>query len=141
MNQIEEYINFSIKYKILVGNYLPIEMKRYIWNIYLKMISLDKICAFIQRNIKQCEDCYSNRLPMSLKYHEACTESVVDNYKCCYKLTCKNGCKFVLNCGCIKHILPDELYNSTKIVVCCNITNNLNLTWWGLTIREYLDRY
>tara|TARA_S200000501_G_C20177982_1_gene463035 strand:- start:271 stop:435 length:165 start_codon:yes stop_codon:yes gene_type:complete len=53
MITIREYVDFSIKYKYVVGNKLPIELKKYVWKEYLKLIALDKIISFSNRRKKK----------------------------------------------------------------------------------------
>ena len=41
MNFLATYIDFSIKYKLLVGNNLNEDIRVYIWNIYKTLIAKD----------------------------------------------------------------------------------------------------
>ena len=138
---IKEYIDFSIKYKYLVGNKLPIEIKRYIWEHYRILVAIDKIRKYSEMYKKKCEDCGLMKNAIFLKRVPACSENYVDNYNCCWKTICRNGCKMELDCGCIKHFRPYQQVNKINKIECCGKKNKIEFTWWGMSIDDYLYRY
>ena len=141
MGSISEYIDFSIKYRYLVGNKLPIELKYIIWLQYCRLLAIDKIIRISNKYKQKCEDCDIIRNPFLLKYVPACSEHYIDGYECCWKLICRGGCKIKLDCGCIKHFKPYQQVNKFNSIECCNQTNNLEFTWWGASIEDYLYKY
>ena len=138
------YLEFSYKYRFLVGYILPIELKRNIWEHYIKSHSLDIIKKFLVKNIMKCEQCNKNRLKYSLLKINACADSIYGyGGKCCYKLLCKRGCDFNLKCG---HILKVEAYDqpTNKLdleCIKCGSKENKKLLWWGISCDEWIKKY
>lgn len=104
MNSIKLYIDFSSKYKILVGDNLNIELKIYIWKIYKKIISLDKIKTFLTKNMFQCEECRTHNWKLFggeyQKFYYVDTCNNLD--PCCRKYICLPKCNFNLYCNICK---------------------------------------
>ena len=49
MNFLVTYIDFSIKYKLLVGNNLNEDIKIYIWNIYKKIVASEILIKYMKK--------------------------------------------------------------------------------------------
>ena len=54
---LKTYIDFSIKYNILVKDNLNEDVKGIIWKIYKYLISYNILQKFIKKNIYKCSDC------------------------------------------------------------------------------------
>lgn len=153
MNFLVTYIDFSIKYKLLVGNNLNEDIKIYIWNIYKKLIASDILIKYMKKiGIKRCRDCNAPNWA-NLKYPKqkfyfvgACNNE--DHYftdiPCCMKYVCVRQCRFKITCvNCNNKItyrppnLEEDIgWNHIEgkkfiPIVCniCNHTNIKNLAW------------
>ena len=107
MNLLETYIDFSIKYKILVGNDLNNDLKYFIWKIYQKLVASEILQNFISKNIRKCRDCNFTRWNIltgrysQFYYVPACNtpEFYFTDVLCCMKYICSKQCRFNLKCS------------------------------------------
>jgi len=149
---LKHYIEFSIKYKLLVGDSLNEDIKYYIWKIYKKEVAKDILKLFFRNTTLTCEDCLTtnwemNPLSKSNFYQvSACSRGVYyfTDYVCCRKIICYCDCKFKINCdNCnnrikytMDHSVKDVGWNPIEelqeINIECNHCHHLNikkLTW------------
>ncbi len=88
--------------------------------------------------IYKCYECSKYIWLENLIELEACTDS------CYYKLVCKSGCEFILDCGCkYKVPCPYRLDDKYINILCykCNIITSKSLFWYGLSRYEYIKKY
>jgi len=141
---LAQYLEYSYKYKLLVGNNLPIEFKREIWIIYKKLIASKIIRDYILGKIVRCEECSKVCFPKTLTRVDACADGICANWgSCCLKYLCKQGCTFKLSCGHDVKILPYDM-QTNKINITCSVCNKLEtkkLLWWGVSVDEWLRKY
>ena len=120
---LHTYIDFSIKYKLLVGNNLNNDIKKYIWNIYKKITAQDVLIkGFKKIRIRFCRDCNKpnwnilNTRKQKFYSVSACDHQEYDylDISCCIKYICIRQCRFKINCvNCGKNIIyvPPNLEN------------------------------
>jgi hypothetical protein len=153
MNFLVTYIDFSIKYKLLVGNNLNEDIRVYIWKIYKRLIAKDILIDYFNTlNIVRCRDCKrpnwgSLRYPRQRFYYVgACNneEHYFTDIPCCMKYICSRQCIFKITCEKCKNKIeyrPPNLeedigWNHIEgkkfiPIICniCNYTNIKNLIW------------
>jgi hypothetical protein len=107
MNFLVTYIDFSIKYKLLVCNNLNEDLKIYIWNIYKKLVARDILIRRMNKiGIKRCRDCnspnWANIKYPKQKFYYAGACNHEDHYftdiPCCIKYICSRQCRFKITC-------------------------------------------
>ena len=89
-------------------------------------------------HIFKCYECSKYTWLSKLIDIEACADS------CCYKMVCKSGCNFILDCGCnYKISCPYTLSDQYVHILCykCNKTTLKELFWYGLSRYEYMEKY
>ena len=89
-------------------------------------------------HIFKCYECSKYTWLSNLIDIEACADS------CCYKMVCKSGCNFILDCGCkYKISCPYTLSDQYIHILCykCNKTTLKELFWYGLSRYEYMEKY
>jgi len=131
---LNQYIDFNIKYKIVVNNKLPPEFKKYIRDIYIKIIATDIIKKFVSNYISVCLDCNKRIYYNNSKYINACRDIIFGNISCCRKVVCKNGCTFTLKCGHEFKINNVNKQSNPHIELNCNVCSHKEikkLCWYG----------
>ena len=106
MYLINTYLDFSFKYKIIVGDNLNEDIKKIIWKIYIKLIANDIIKNFLKKKILRCRDCNTPNWNLTLGnnqtfyYVNACDHELYyfTDIPCCMKYICIKDCKFKLKC-------------------------------------------
>lgn len=144
---IREYLNFSKKIKI-ISNSIPIfkDLKKNIWKYYKKYSYANRINILINNYLVKmnteikCDDCgkmvkYKNLIRTYCTaegFWYGCTDE--------YKLICKDGCEFNLDCGCL---FKSKYYNhENKYLECfcskCNKNSIKKLYWKGKNIYDFV---
>jgi len=144
---LKTYIDFSIKYNILVKDNLNEDVKRLIWTIYKYQISHNIIQNFIRKNIYKCRDCnqanwfFTYGLRQHFYYVPACNHKIYyyTDIPCCMKYICSgpNYCKFTINCKeCNKIIIcsPNKNNNENNENNANNVNNNS--VGWNITEQK-----
>lgn len=154
---LKTYIDFSIKYNILVKDNLNEDVKGIIWKIYKYLISYNILQKFIKKNIYKCRDCNQANwfitygLNQHFYYVPACNHKIYyyTDIPCCMKYICfgSNYCKFTITCENCNNIFiyrPNANNNANNsvgwniteqkkilIIYCndCDFINTKNLTW------------
>ena len=104
MNNLKLYVDFSYKYKILVGDNLNLVIKHYIWIIYKKIIAIELIKKFLNKNIFQCKECRTHNWKLFGGIHQKFYYvDMCNNFDpCCRKYICLPKCSFNLYCNVCK---------------------------------------
>jgi hypothetical protein len=145
------YLEYSIKYNLLVGYSLNPDLKKYIWEIYKKIIARDILEKFLINRMFQCSDCNTRKWKMNFitrrhnfYYVPACnSEPYPETPHCCEKIICFSNCKFNVYCSnCQEYNKFTIISNSgigwnptenlKNIVIQCNKCDqnkNYSLTW------------
>lgn len=150
-NQIKKEFKFICKYPSLLEYQSAVKIQKWWERMRAKLLSLHNI------KYQQCEDCWKWRIKYqaSSKYNElleadACADYISYNHNCscCVKYVCEyNKCAFILYCCNNVTIRDDEniIYNNDNClkIKCnhCNKENIVNLTWYGMTSQEHMDKY
>ena len=103
MNLLSHYIDFMVKYRILVGDNLCEDVRIYIWEIYKREIAKDILVIFFRKITLQCRDClttnwkinpseYHTRAKFNFYLAPACSRSDVFMGGCCVKYICRRDC-------------------------------------------------
>ena len=91
--------------------HLNIKLKNYIWKIYKKIISLDKIKTFFTKNIFQCQECKTfNWKLFTGKHQKFYYNDMCNKLDACYrKYICLPKYSFNLYCSiCQKKIFQTQ---------------------------------
>jgi hypothetical protein len=150
MSKLAIYIDFSIKYKIIVGNLKLSDVKKLIWKYYLIAAMRDKISILLKKNIYRCIDCnradwaFFAGINQNFYGVDMCSSGNMDT-PCCMKYIClKKPCKFNIKCNncneinyVVKHSELEDIgwnhiegkQNLTFNCFSCNHKNNITLLW------------
>ena len=115
---LNEYINFSIKYKLLVKDNLNQDIKHIIWKFYIKDLAIEFIKKFIKKNIYKCNECLQTKWKLKNFRHNfysvnGCNH-MDEGYEWvphCSKTICVRDCKFKIkcnNCNIIDFYIPER---------------------------------
>lgn len=148
MNLLQLYIDFNIKYKLIVGTKLNNDLKIYIWDIYKKNYALNiLIREFKKIGIMRCRDCDKPNFHLLRGYYQkfyyvpACStpEFYFTDVPCCMKYICLHRCKFRINCAICNNLIiyrplnleRDECWNhisgKKEINITCDKCNYINI--------------
>jgi hypothetical protein len=138
MNLLQLYIDFNIKFKLVVGNKLNYDIKKYIWDIYKKDYAINiLIREFKKIGIMRCRDCDRPNWGLKFGYYQkfyytfACNTPEFDftDTPCCKKYICTNKCRFKINCKCCNNLIiyrPLLIEGKKEINISCNKCNYIN---------------
>ena len=103
---LKHYLDFSYKYRLLVGDKLNGDIKYLIWKIYRRMVAREYLTKKMFYLTNRCEECYFARLNIldgpnrNFYIVPACNNpnAEASGVLCCYKQICAGDCKFKLYC-------------------------------------------
>ena len=104
---LKHYLDFSYKYRLLVGDKLNPDIKYLIWKIYRRMVAREYLTKKMFYWTSRCEECYFARWNIldepnrSFYIVPACNNpnAEASGVLCCYKQICTRDCKFKLYCN------------------------------------------
>ena len=151
MNYLELYLDYSIKYKKIVGDNLNNDLKMIIWKKYKTLCLVEKLKKYIEKIIFRCEECLTarwfiiNGIRQNFYQVNSCNNYIPGyDFNCCPKMICLNGCSFKIKCNMcyyeIRFIPEPKEYDigwnpieGKKILevkcIKCNYINKKQLIW------------
>jgi len=150
--EIKDTTKFVCLYPSLLQYKSAIKIQKWWERMRAKLLSLNHI------KYQQCEDCgkwrklynKNNKSDNEIMIDNACADYLDYGHLgwCCIKYVCKdNKCSYLLQC-CNNITLRNEescLDDSNKYITIqcnhCNSENEVKLTWYGMSVQEYINKY